>query len=296
MAAVASSPARRLAPLSGLADFARAQPAAAASFAVILALLGMAAAAPLIAPYSPYDNDLLGMLAPPSVEHWFGTDNYGRDILSRIVFGSRAALGIGFASSFIGCTVGAVIGTLSAYYGGKTDLVIQRFVDILLTVPVIVTALVTAAVLGRNKIGPIDVNLLAAIAFAVMPSVVRVIRSAALGIRDLAYVDAARASGFSDARIILRHMLPNVVAPYLILLTGFIGQAILLGAALTFVGLGVSEPFADWGLMLSGSATGFYSEAPWMIVFPGLALTATVFAFNLLGDGLRDWLDPRFAS
>jgi len=203
---------------------------------------------------------------------------------------------VGFASSFIGCTIGALVGTLSAYFGGKTDLIIQRFVDILLTIPVIVTAIVTAAVLGRNRLGPVDLNLIAAIAIAVFPSVTRVVRAAALAIRDLPYVDAARVSGFSNARIILRHMLPNVMAPYLIMLTGYIGQAILLSAALTYIGLGVSEPQPDWGLMLSGEAANFYREAPWMILFPGLAVTIAVFAFNLFGDSLRDWLDPKFAE
>ncbi|MBX3530660.1 MAG: ABC transporter permease [Rhizobiaceae bacterium] len=278
------------------ADFLRRQPVAAGGLIVILLLIFAAIFAEQLAPYDPFENDYGAMLAAPSAEHWLGTDSYGRDILSRLIYGTRPALVIGFASSFIGCSLGAVIGTVSAYFGGKTDLIIMRFVDIMLTMPVIVTAIVTAAVLGRNRIGAIDLNLVAAIAIAVVPTVTRVVRSAALAIRDLPYVDAARVSGFSNTRIVLRHMLPNVAAPYLIMLTGFIGQAILLGAALTYVGLGVSEPQPDWGLMLSGEAANFYREAPWMILFPGLAVTLAVFAFNLMGDGLRDWLDPKFAD
>jgi peptide/nickel transport system permease protein len=175
-------------------------------------------------------------------------------------------------------------------------MIVQRFIDIMLTIPVIVTALVAFAILGRNQLGPVDLNLIAAISIAVIPSVTRVVRSAALSIRELPYIEAARVSGFSKRRIILRHMLPNVAAPYLIMLTGFIGQAILLSAALTYVGLGATEPQPDWGLMLSGDAANFYREAPWMILMPGLAVTITVFAFNLFGDALRDWLDPRLAD
>lgn len=281
---------------SALADFAQRQPVGAAGLVVILGLLLIASFADFIVPYSPYANDYGAMLSGPSLQHWFGTDNYGRDIFSRIIYGARPALIVGFVSSFIGCSIGALIGTLSAYFGGRTDLIIQRFVDILLTIPVIVTAIIAAAVLGRNRIGPVDLNLIAAISIAVIPSVTRVVRAAALAIRELAYLDAARVSGFSNTRIILRHMLPNVAAPYLIMLTGYMGQAILLSAALTYVGMGVSEPQPDWGLMLSGDAANFYREAPWMILVPGLAVTITVFAFNLFGDSLRDWLDPKFAD
>ena len=296
MAATASPRVPRIAFLASMVDFARRQPVGAVGFVVIVLLALVAIFAEFVSPYSPFKNDYGAMMVAPDAAHWLGTDNYGRDILSRIIYGTRTALVVGFASSFIGCTIGALIGTLSAYFGGRTDLVIQRFVDILLTIPVIVTAIVTAAVLGRNRLGPVDLNLIAAIAIAVLPSVTRVVRAAALSIRDLPYVDAARVSGFSNARIILRHMLPNVAAPYLIMLTGYIGQAILLSAALTYIGLGVSEPQPDWGLMLSGEAANFYREAPWMILFPGLAVTIAVFAFNLFGDSLRDWLDPKFAE
>lgn len=295
MAIARSTPARSR-PRTALADFIRRQPAGALGAAIILGLAAVAMLADVLSPYDPVANDYGAMLAGPSAAHWLGTDNFGRDVLSRLIYGARPALITGFVSAFVGCSIGAVVGTLSAYFGGRTDLVIQRFIDILLTIPVIVTAIVVAAVMGRFRVGPVDLNLIAAIAFAVIPSVTRVVRAAALSIRELPYVEAARVSGFSHQRIILRHLLPNVLAPYLIMLTGFIGQAILLSAALTYVGLGASEPAPDWGLMLSGDASNFYREAPWMILMPGFAVTITVFAFNLFGDALRDWLDPRFAD
>ena len=170
---------------------------------------------------------------------------------------------------------------------------IQRCTDILLAFPVIVLALVIVAVFGRNPLAGIDVNLIMAIAIPVVPNVARVIRSSALSIAAMPFIDAARA-GYSHSRIILRHIAPNVVAPYLILVSAYIAQAILLEAALSFLGLGVTEPTPAWGLMLSGNASDFYREAPWMIIFPGLAITLAVFAFSMLGDSLRDWLDPKF--
>ena len=234
------------------------------------------------------------MLLPPSTEHFFGTDALGRDIFSRVLYGARTALTIGVLSSLVGCSLGALIGITSAYFGGIIDQVIQRCTDILLAFPVIVLALVIVAVFGRNPLAGIDVNLIMAIAIPVVPNVARVIRSSALSIAAMPFIDAARAGGYSHSRIILRHIAPNVVAPYLILVSAYIAQAILLEAALSFLGLGVTEPTPAWGLMLSGNASDFYREAPWMIIFPGLAITLAVFAFSMLGDSLRDWLDPKF--
>jgi peptide/nickel transport system permease protein len=165
---------------------------------------------------------------------------------------------------------------------------------VMLAFPIIVLALVVVAMLGRNLVGGVDVNLIVAIAIPIVPKVARVVRSAALSIREMPYIDAARAAGFSHTRIIFRHMVPNVSAPFLIMFTAFIAQAILLEASLSFLGLGVTEPTPAWGLMLSGNASDFYREAPWMILFPGLAISVAVFAFNLFGDSLRDWLDPKF--
>jgi peptide/nickel transport system permease protein len=234
------------------------------------------------------------MLVGPSRDHLFGTDAFGRDIFSRVIYGARTALAIGFLASFTGCTLGAMVGVASAYFGGRVDLVVQRFVDIMLAFPIIVLALVVVAILGKLPIFGIDVNLIAAIAIPMVPNVSRIVRSSALSIRSLPYVDAARALGFSHQRIIFRHMVPNIAAPYLIMLTAYVGQAILLEASLSFLGLGVTEPTAAWGLMLSGNASDFYREAPWMILAPGLAISAAVFSFNLFGDSLRDWFDPKF--
>jgi peptide/nickel transport system permease protein len=281
---------------SALLAFVADQPLGAAALVVILAMAFAAIFADWVVPYDPEAIDFAAMLAPPSAEHPFGTDAFGRDILARIIYGARTALSIGVLSSFLGCAIGAVVGVASAYFGGRIDLVIQRFVDILLSFPIIVLALVVVAMLGRNLVAGIDVNLIVAIAIPIVPKVARVIRSAALSIREMPYIDAARAAGYSHVRIVFRHMCPNVVAPFLIMLTAFIAQAILLEASLSFLGLGVSEPKPAWGLMLAGNASDFYREAPWMVIFPGLAISLAVFAFNLLGDSLRDWLDPKFKS
>jgi peptide/nickel transport system permease protein len=279
---------------SSVAMFVLTQPLGTAGLLVIVAMAVAAAFAPWVAPYDPLAVDYGAMLAAPSMEHWFGTDAFGRDVLSRIIYGARTALAIGFISSLLGCTTGAVIGTASAYFGGKIDLVIQRFVDILLSFPIIVLALVVVTVLGKWQVLGIDMNLICAIAIPIVPKVARVVRSSALAIRSMPYIDAARAAGYSHSRIIFRHMVPNIVAPFLIMFTAFIAQAILLEASLSFLGLGVTEPTPAWGLMLSGNAADFYREAPWMILFPGLAISFAVFAFNLFGDSLRDWLDPKF--
>jgi len=274
--------------------FCRRQPLGAASFVAIAVMLFTSIFAEWVAPYDPLAIDFVATLAPPSWSHWFGTDAYGRDILSRIIFGARTALIIGFLSSILGSTLGAVIGATSAYFGGRIDNAIQRGIDILLAFPIIVLALVVVAVMGKGLVFGIDANLVVAIAIPIVPKVARVVRAAALSIRAMPYVDAARAAGYSHSRIIFRHMAPNLVAPYLIMVTAYIAQAILLEASLSFLGLGVSEPTAAWGLMLSGNASDFYREAPWMVIFPGLAISVAVFAFNLFGDALRDWLDPKF--
>lgn len=269
------------------------QPLGAAGLAIIVAMALCAAFAPWVAPYDPLAVDYGAMLAPPSREHWLGTDSFGRDVASRIIYGARTALAIGFIASFWGSTLGAIIGVVSAYFGGKTDMVLQRIMDVLLSFPIIVLAITVVAVLGKNVVFGIDVNLIIAVGLPMVPKVARVVRASALAIREMPYVDAARAAGYSHTRIIFRHIAPNVVAPYLILLTAFVAQAILSEASLSFLGLGVTEPTPSWGLMLSGAAADFYQQAPWMIVFPGIAISLAVFAFNLFGDSLRDWLDPK---
>src|SRR5262247_1307597 len=281
---------------SAVIEFSRQQPLGAISFVIIVVMMFGGIFSNLVAPYNPLDIDFTAILTAPSAEHWFGTDAYGRDILSRIIYGSRTALVIGFTSSFLGSVIGAVLGIASAYFGGKVDDWIQRVMDILLAFPIIVLALVVVAALKTAVLFGIDINLIVAIAIPIVPRVCRVVRAAALTIRVMPYVDAARAAGYSDSRIIFRHMAPNVVAPYLIMFTAFMAQAILLEASLSFLGLGVTEPTPAWGLMLSGNAADFYQTAPWMIVFPGVAITLAVFAFNLFGDSLRDWLDPKLKS
>jgi len=268
--------------------FTRERPLGAIGAALVL-VMGLAALlAQLLAPYDPLTNDYGAMLAPPGASHWLGTDAHGRDVLSRLVYGSRTALLVGFGSSLLGGTLGAVIGVASAYFGGRVDLFLQRLMDIFLSLPLIVLALALVVILGTGT-----ENVILAITVPMVPRAALVVRSAGLAIREMPYVDAARAAGFGHARIIFRHMLPNVMAPYLIMLTAFLGQAVLLEASLSFLGLGVQEPTAAWGLMLRGAAVEFAETAPWMGFFPGLAISLAVFGFNLFGDSLRDALDPR---
>jgi peptide/nickel transport system permease protein len=293
-ASATATPAPTLARRGAVADFCRQQPLGAVSFGIIFVMMFAGIFSGWVAPYDPLDIDFTSILAPPSWEHWCGTDAYGRDIFSRIIYGSRTALVIGFTSSFVGSTLGAMLGVASAYFGGKIDDWIQRFVDVLLAFPIIVLALVVVAAVRSAVLFDVDFNLIVAIAIPILPRVERVVRAAAMSVRVMPYIDAARAAGYTNTRIIFRHMAPNVVAPYLIMFTAFIAQAILAEASLSFLGLGVTEPTAAWGLMLSGNAADFFDKAPWMILFPGLAISLAVFAFNLFGDSLRDYLDPRF--
>jgi len=268
--------------------FTRQRPLGAVGAAIIGIMIAAAVLAGFVAPYDPLATDYATMLQAPSSFHWFGTDSFGRDVLTRIIYGSRTALWIGFASAFLGATLGALIGVTSAYFGGKIDLVLQRFMDLLLSFPLIILALVVVSLLGSGM-----TNVIFAITVPMVPRCALVLRSSALALREMPFVEAARALGFGPTRIILRHMLPNVMAPYLIMLTAFLGQAILLEASLSFLGLGVAEPQAAWGLMLRGAAVDFAERAPWMAIYPGLAISLSVFAFNLLGDSLRDALDPK---
>ena len=272
-------------------EFCLRRPLGAVGAAIIVVMLAVAVLAPFIARYDPVINDFSAMLAPPSGAHWLGTDAFGRDVLSRLIYGSRTALLVGFGASVLGATLGSVLGVASAYFGGRVDLYLQRVMDVFLSFPLIILALALVAILG-NSIP----NLIMAIMIPMIPRSALVIRSSALAIREMPYVDAARAAGFGHGRIILRHMLPNVMAPYLIMLTAFLGQAILLESSLSFLGLGVQEPIAAWGLMLRGAAVEFAEAAPWMAIFPGLAISLSVFAFNLFGDSLRDALDPRLRT
>ena len=269
-------------------DHLRKHPLGACGGLIVFAMLFMAIFANYIAPYDPEVIDFKKSLLPPSDVHAFGTDQFGRDLLSRCIYGARTALLIGFVAAFSGATTGLVIGVASAYFGGAVDLIIQRIIDVFIAFPVIIIALTVVAVFGSELR-----HVIFAICLPFIPDAARIVRSSALSIREMPYVDAARALGFSHTRIIMRHMVPNVMAPYLIILTANIGQAILLEASLSYLGLGVQEPTPAWGLMLQGGAEEYAESAFWVAFFPGAAITLAVFGFNLFGDGLRDALDPR---
>jgi peptide/nickel transport system permease protein len=272
-------------------DFTVQRPLGAVGAAIIVVMTIVALTAHWLAPFDALATDYGAMLTPPSAKHWLGTDAFGRDVLSRVIYGSQTALIVGLGASFIGGTLGALIGVASAYFGGRFDLVMERINDVLISFPLIILALAVVAILGTGVF-----NVILAIAIPMSPRCARVTRSSALAVREMPYVDAARAAGYSDARIVLRHTVPNVMAPYLIMVTAFLGQAILLEASLSFLGLGVQEPVAAWGLMLRGAAVEFAETAPWMAIFPGVAISLAVFGFNLFGDSLRDALDPRLRT
>jgi peptide/nickel transport system permease protein len=271
--------------------FWRQQPLGAIGGVIVLLMIAMAVFAPFLAPYDPELNAFEFMLVPPDWQFFLGTDQFGRDMLSRLIFGARTALFVGFTAAFIGAFTGLVLGVGSAYFGGKIDLIFQRIMDVFMAFPLIIMALAVVAVLG-----PGIENVIIAITIPFIPQCARVVRSTALSIREIPYVDAARALGYSHIRIIIRHMAPNVMAPFLIMLTAFVGQAILLEASLSYLGLGVQEPTPAWGLMLQGGAEEYVESAPWVAIWPGVAISLAVFGFNLFGDAVRDILDPRLRS
>jgi peptide/nickel transport system permease protein len=256
--------------------------------ALVLVMAASGFSAELIAPYSPTANDFGAMMEAPSWAHPLGTDQFGRDLLSRIIFGARTAMIVGLSSALVGGTVGLVLGVGSAYFGGKTDLILQRVSDVLMAFPLIIMALAVVAIFGTGV-----QNVIVAITIPLIPRCARVVRSSALSIREVPYVDAARALGFGHMRIILCHMVPNVMAPFLIMVTAFVGQAVLAEASLSYLGLGVQEPVPAWGLMLQGGAEEYASTAPWIAIFPGVAIVLSVLGINLFGDALRDTLDPK---
>jgi len=268
--------------------FIRTKPLGAAGAAVILAMMFVAAFAGTLAAYDPYQGDYALQFARPSAEHWFGTDEFGRDLLTRIMYGARIALFVGFTASFAGCTLGALLGVLSAYWGGTLDLLLERLMDILLAFPQLILALAIASILG-----PAVQNVVVAIAIPIVPRVARVVRATALSVKEHQYVEAVQALGAPRRRVVFRHIVPNVMTPYIIMLTAQLGGAILAEAALSYLGLGAADPTPSWGLMLSGSAPLYAEKAPWIAVFPGVAISLGVFGFNLFGDSLRDALDPK---
>ena len=249
---------------------------------VLLCLLG-----PTLAPYPPETMDFTGRFAAPGAKHWFGADQLGRDVLSRLLVGARSTVPLAVAATFSGAAVGACLGTLSAYLGGRWDEAITRTIDAVMAVPHLLLALILVSTFGKGSL-----NAAFAIGIAVAPSMARVTRSVALVVRRQEYVQAAIARGESGGWIVLAEMLPNVAAPVVIEATIRVAFAVMLFATLSFLGLGAQPPASEWGLMVS-EARRFMHQAPWVIVFPSLAIAATAICFNLLGDGLRDALNPR---
>jgi peptide/nickel transport system permease protein len=247
--------------------------------------------ADVIARIDPLSVDAAQALARPSTLHWMGTDSFGRDVFSRIVHGARISLAVGIGSTALGASIGVIVGLTSGYLSGWVDLVVQRVTDILQALPLLVLALVMTTALG-----PSLPNVIVAIAIPLIPTVSRVIRANTLALRELPFVEAAKSIGMSETRIALRHVLPNTLAPLIVLATAQLGSTILTEASLSFLGLGIPEPYPSWGRMLSESAAEYVRTAPWLVIFPGLAISLAVFGTNLFGDALRDILDPRQRS
>lgn len=266
----------------------RSKPLGTAGLLMVLVIAVLAIFASVIAPFDYQAQNYEAVRAAPNTTQLFGTDQFGRDVFSRVVYGARISLIVGFFSVLAGTGVGAVIGLFSGYFMGKTDAVIQRLVDMWMSLPDLILALVFVAALG-NSIP----NIILAIGATILPRGVRVIRSSTISLRETDYVMAARAIGSSDMRIILRHIAPNTMAPFLIIMSSMFGTAILTEAGLSFLGLGIAEPTPSWGRMLTGQAAQYLSTAPWILVFPGLAISVTVLGFAFAGDALRDILDPR---
>ena len=271
-----------------LLRFCRKKPLGAAGGFIMLLIVFTAVFANVLQTQDPIATNAADTLARPSAAHWLGTDHLGRDIYSRILHGARVSLLVGLGSTLVASVLGGIIGLLSGYVGGKTDLIVQRIMDILQGLPLLVLALVMSAALG-----PSIPNVILAISIPIMPRAARVIRASVLSIREFQYVEAARALGLRHLRIAFRHILPNTIGPFIVLGTAQLGSAILVEATLSFLGLGVPEPYPSWGRMLSVSAAEYAQKAPWLVLFPGIAISLAVFGSNLLGDALRDTLDPR---
>jgi len=268
--------------------FARKKPLGAAGAVIMAVIFVTAAFAGLVATHDPVIADAAHTFARPGAAHWLGTDSMGRDMFSRIVHGARVSLIVGVASTLLGSALGGVIGLLSGYAGGRVDLATQRVLDILQGLPLLVLAIVMSAALGQSM-----TNVVIAISVPIIPRAARVVRSSVLSIREMQYVEAARALGLRHLRIAFRHIMPNTMGPFIVLCTAQLGSAILVEAALSFLGFGVPEPYPSWGRMLSVSATEYAQKAPHLVFFPGVAISLAVFGSNLLGDALRDVLDPR---
>ena len=255
-------------------------------------IIGLALCADLIADYNQavVGMNIMERLQPPSAKHWFGTDGYGRDVFARVVHGSRLSLSLSIVSMAVAVAVGSLIGAISGYYGGRIDDVLMRLMDMLLAIPPMLMSISIVAALGRSM-----VNLMLALALAYMPVFARVIRSSILSVKGQEFVEAAKACGTSDARIIMRHIVPNAVGPIIVQATLAMGSAILTISSLSFMGMGIQPPQPEWGTMLY-EGRDLIRTSPYLVVFPGLAIAVSVLSLNLLGDGLRDALDPRLKN
>jgi len=271
-----------------LLSFCRQKPLGAIGGFLIVGLVLTAIFADIVSPYDPLLISRPDQLAAPSARYWLGADHLGRDLLSRIIHGSRTSLYVGILAILLGTLSGTSLGVVSAYFGGKVDLLVQRVMDSMMAFPMLILAMAVVAMLG-----PSLNNIILTLAIVLTPGNSRVVRGAVLSVKENPYIDAARALGARDLRIILRHILPNVMAPIIVLVSIQLGGAILVEASLSFLGLGPPPPTPTWGGMLSGTGRQFMESAPWMAIFPGLAISLAVLGFNLLGDALRDVLDPR---
>ncbi|MGB7337860.1 MAG: ABC transporter permease [Phototrophicaceae bacterium] len=254
---------------------------------ILIVIISMSIFAPLLTQYDPIQIAPLTGLTPPSSEHIFGTDNFGRDVFARVLYGGRLSVQVGIISILIASTIGTLLGILAGYLGGWVDIVIMRLIDVLLAFPGILLALSIVAILGKSL-----PNVMIAVGISTIPTFTRIVRGSTLSIKQMDYIEAARALGCSHGRIMWSHILPNVVTPIIVVITNGIAGAIIAGAALSFLGLGAQAPTPEWGIMLAEGRSALRS-AHWVTTFPGLAIMITVLAINLLGDGLRDVLDPR---
>jgi peptide/nickel transport system permease protein len=271
-----------------LVHFMRRYPLGAIGALIMLLFIATALFADQISSYDPTSTNPRVSLARPGEQHMLGADFMGRDVFARIVYGARISLAVAIGATALGCLIGVSVGLLSGFFGGWVDLIVQRLIDIMQALPLLVMALIMAA-----SLGPSLGNTIIAIAIPLVPNVARVIRSNTLALREMPFVEAARAVGMSEVRIAIQHVLPNTLAPLIVLATAQFGSAILVESALAFLGLGVPEPHPSWGRMLSESAAEYVRTAPWLVIFPGIAISMVVFGTNLLGDAVRDILDPR---
>lgn len=286
--APASQSVARKSRLQALWRFTKRKPLGAASASLILLIVFTAIFANVLAPFDPLLTRPEIRLEPPSWQHLFGTDDIGRDVFSRIIYGARISLWVGLLAVGIGTFVGTIIGLICGYWEGRLDLVLQRFMDALMAIPGLILALAIVSVLTPNT-----TNAMLAIAVVIIPGNSRIVRGAVLSAKQNPYVEAARALGCRHLHIIVRHILPNVTAPILIIASIWLGNAIFIEASLSFLGLGTQPPTPSWGLMLSSTGRAFMEQAPWLAIFPGLAISLAVLGFNLLGDTLRDIWDPK---